>query len=191
MKLPRSFYARETVEVARDLLGMHVVRVVRGRRRVGRIVETEAYKGADGDRACHSLRGKTPRCAVMFGPPGYAYVYLIYGMHHCLNVVTEPEGRDCAVLIRAVEPVENVEGKTSGPGLLCRALDIDRSLNGADLLGEDLFLERPPGRPAPRAVAGPRVGIDYAGPWARKPWRFILPGSPHVSRAPAGRPVRK
>jgi len=191
MKLSRSFYERDTVEVARDLLGMHLVRVVQGRRRVGRIVETEAYLGAVGDRAAHSFRGKTPRCAVMFGPPGHAYVYFIYGMHHCLNVVTEPEGRACAVLIRAIEPVENIDGKTCGPGLLCRALDIDRSLNGADLLGGALFLERPRGRREAAVEAGPRVGVDYAGAWALKPWRFFLPDSDCVSRRPAGRPVRK
>lgn len=182
MKLPRSFYNRDTVLVARELLGMHLIRVRNGRRRVGRVVETEAYRGALGDRACHSFRGKTPRCAVMFGPPGYAYVYFIYGMHHCLNVVTEPEGTDSAVLIRAVEPVENLDGKTCGPGLICRSFDIDRSLNGEDLCGDVLYFEEPRGRRRIEIASSPRIGVDYAGEWARKPWRFYDGASDCVSR---------
>src|SRR6187402_3254948 len=120
-KLPRSFYDRDTIEVAKDLLGKYLVHVSGGVERIGRIVETEAYLGPH-DLAAHSARGLTPRTAPMFGPPGHAYVYLIYGMHHCINVVTEREGQAAAVLIRAVEPIANIAGRTQGPGLVCRAL---------------------------------------------------------------------
>src|SRR5439155_10998216 len=131
-KLPRSFYSRDTIAVARELLGRYLVHGDR----VGRIVETEAYLGPH-DLAAHSSRGKTKRNEVMFGPPGHAYVYMIYGMYFCMNVVTE---HAAAVLIRALEPVRNLAGKTSGPGLLCRAMGIDRQLNGHDLLSEEFFI---------------------------------------------------
>src|SRR6185437_9358325 len=117
----RLFYDRDAETVARALLGKLLAHRVDGTLRVGRIVESEAYLGPH-DLAAHSARGRTARTEVMFGPPGHAYVYLIYGMHHCLNVVTEAEGHAAAVLIRALEPVQNIEGRTSGPGLLCRAL---------------------------------------------------------------------
>ena len=112
-KLPRSFYDRDTIEVSHDLLGMHLVHVVDGVERVGRIVEVEAYLGPH-DLAAHSARGLTNRTRVMFGPPGHAYVYLIYGMHWCMNVVTQEEGKASAVLLRALEPVGNLEGRTQG-----------------------------------------------------------------------------
>ena len=115
---------------------------------MGRIVETEAYLGPH-DLAAHSARGFTPRTAPMFGPPGHAYVYLVYGMHHCMNVVTEPEGRAAAVLIRAIEPVAHVSGRTQGPGLVCRALGIDRSMSGHDLLSDDLWIGAPARESAP------------------------------------------
>jgi DNA-3-methyladenine glycosylase len=178
--LPRSFYARDTTIVAKQLLGKHLVHVVRGIERVGRIVEVEAYLGPN-DRAAHSSKGLTPRTAVMFGPPGHAYVYLIYGMHHCLNVVTEPEGHGSAVLIRALEPVSNVTGKTSGPGLLCKALGIDRSLNGADLFGDQLYIAEA-GAGDFRINKRPRIGVDYAGAWARRLLRFYIRGNAHVSK---------
>lgn len=178
--LPRRFYARDTVTVARDLLGTHVVHRVRGTERVGRIVEVEAYLGPH-DRAAHSCRGRTARTEVMFGPPGHAYVYLIYGLHHCLNVVTEPEGHGAAVLIRALEPVRNLAGSARGPGLTCRALGVDRRLNGVDLLGDRLFIARGDGAPF-RIVLRPRIGVDYAGHWARRLLRFYVKGSDHVSR---------
>ncbi|MFO7653339.1 MAG: DNA-3-methyladenine glycosylase [Candidatus Krumholzibacteriia bacterium] len=185
-KLPRSFYDRDTVTVARDLLGKLLVRRQDGAMRVGRIVETEAYLGPH-DRAAHSARGLTPRTRPMFGPPGHAYVYLIYGMHSCMNVVTEREGQAAAVLLRALEPFENVEGRTSGPGLLCRAMGIDRSLSGHDLLGDQLFIAAPPaGDPVANRsftiVRRPRVGVAYAGHWARRLLRFYIKGNPHVSR---------
>ena len=130
-KLPRSFYARETLTVARDLIGQHLVHVNAQGRQAGRIVETEAYQGPK-DLAAHSSRGRTKRTEVMFGPPGHAYVYLIYGFWDCLNVVCAAEGVPHAILIRAVEPVAGITNTTHGPGLLCRALHIDRSLNGVD-----------------------------------------------------------
>lgn len=178
--LPRSFYARDTQTVARELLGRHVVHRLDGVERVGRIVEVEAYLGPH-DRAAHSCRGVTPRTRVMFGSPGHAYVYLVYGMHHCLNVVTEPEGHGSAVLIRALEPVSNLTGKACGPGLLCKALGVDRRLNGADLLGAPLFICGA-GTPDLRIVKRPRIGVDYAGSWARRLLRFYVRGNPHVSK---------
>jgi DNA-3-methyladenine glycosylase len=185
-KLPRSFYARATLIVARDLLGMHLVHVGAGRRQVGRIVETEAYQGPQ-DLAAHSARGRTKRTETMFGPPGHAYVYLIYGFWNCLNVVTAADGVPHAVLLRAIEPIEGIENTTHGPGLLCRALHIDRSLNGADLLGDALWVEKPP-RPqrlTPRIARSTRIGVDYAGDWAKKPWRFFDRDSPYVSTVSA------
>lgn len=179
--LPRRFYDRDTEAVARDLLGKLLAYRVAGLLRVGRVVETEAYLGPH-DLASHSSRGRTARTEVMFGPPGHAYVYLIYGIHHCLNVVTEPEGHAAAVLIRALEPVRGIEGKTNGPGLLCRAMEIDRSLNGLDLVGDRLFLAEPPDREPFEIVARPRIGVDYAGEWAARPLRFTIRGNPFLSR---------
>jgi DNA-3-methyladenine glycosylase len=180
-KLPRKFYDRDTIEVAHDLLGMHLVHVVGGVERVGRIVEVEAYLGPH-DLAAHSARGLTNRTRVMFGPPGHAYVYLIYGMHWCMNFVTQPEGHASAVLLRALEPVENLEGRTQGPALACKAMGIDGRLHGHDLLSDDLFVRDPGGRGAIRIVKRPRIGVDYAGHWARRLLRFYEKGNPFVSR---------
>lgn len=177
--LPRAFYERDAVSVGRDLLGRSLVRVRGGVAAVGRIVEVEAYLGPH-DRASHSASGRTPRTAVMFGPAGHAYVYLIYGLYCCLNVVVEPEGRAAAVLIRALEPLRNIVGRTSGPGLLCRALNIDRRLNGCDLLGDQLFITGDAG--APKVVARPRIGVGYAGRWSRRLLRFYIRGNRFVSR---------
>ncbi len=185
-KITREFYARDTLTVARELIGMRLVHAQDGRLRVGRIVETEAYQGPE-DLAAHSSRGRTPRTQVMFGPPGHAYVYFIYGFWHCLNVVTQAEGVPHAVLLRALEPVSGIQDKTSGPGLLCRAMHIDRQLNGTDLCGDVLWLERAPGaghRPA-RIATSRRIGVDYAGEWARRPWRFYDADSSYVSSAPS------
>lgn len=179
--LPRTFYDRDAEAVARALLGMLLIHRVDGRPRVGRVVETEAYLGPH-DRAAHSARGRTPRTEVMFGPPGHAYVYLIYGIHHCLNVVTGPEGLAAAVLIRALEPVRDIEGSPKGPGLLCRAMGIDRRLDGLDMVGGDLFFAEPDD-PAPfEVVARPRIGVDYAGEWATRLLRFTIGGNAFVSR---------
>ena len=153
--------------------------------RAGRIVETEAYQGPR-DLAAHSARGRTARTEVMFGPPGHAYVYFIYGIWHCLNVVTGAPGVPPAVLLRALGPLGALGERTWGPGLLCRALHIDRRLNGADLLADVLWLEQPPlGTPRPRIARATRIGVDYAGDWAQRPWRFFDRDSPFVSTAPA------
>jgi DNA-3-methyladenine glycosylase len=179
--LPRGFHDRPTEAVARALLGMLLAHRVDGLLRLGRVVETEAYLGPH-DRASHAARGRAPRTEVMFGPPGHAYVYLIYGVHHCLNVVTEPEGHAAAVLIRALEPVQGIDANTRGPGLLCRALGIDRRHNGLDLVGTELFLAEPAHREPIEVVARPRIGVAYAGEWAARPLRFFIRGNPFVSR---------
>ncbi len=179
--LPRQFYDRETAQVALDLLGMLLVVERDGCKKVGLIVEVEAYLG-EHDLACHTSKGKTPRNEVMFGPPGHAYVYMIYGIHHCLNVVTEPAGRGCAVLIRALEPLEGISGKTSGPGLLCKALGVDRGANGLDLTLPELCIVEPGQHKKIHAVKRPRIGVDYAGEWAKKPLRFYIRDNPFISR---------
>ena len=192
-KLIRSFYSRPALDVASDLLGKILVRQLDGRTLTGKIVETEAYVGPH-DLACHASKGHTPRTSVMFGPPGYAYVYMIYGFYFCLNVVTEPVGYPAAVLIRAVEPIENVDlmrelrnnperetNIASGPGKLCMAMSIDKQLNGADLLGTTIWIEDRKLDPGPVRTS-PRVGVDYAGEYKDKPWRFFVDGSLHVSR---------
>lgn len=180
-RLPRSFYDRDTVDVAHALLGKCLVHVVSGVERVGRIVEVEAYLGPH-DLAAHSARGRTARTEVMFGPPGHAYVYLIYGMHHCVNVVTQAEGIASAVLLRAMEPVRNLEGRTQGPGLLCKAMDIDRRLNGHDLLSDDFYVADDGAPHRVRIVKRPRIGVDYAGRWAKRLLRFYMHGNAYVSR---------
>jgi DNA-3-methyladenine glycosylase len=184
--LPREFYARRTLTVARDLIGMHFVRNYRGKNMTGRIVEIEAYQGPQ-DLAAHSARGKTDRNAVMFGPPGFAYVYLIYGMWDCVNIVTREEGVPHAVLIRALEPINNIKDKTWGPGLLCKAMHIDRKLNGADLCGDNLWIESPTIFRRGKIARAPRIGVDYAGDWAYKPWRFFDRDSPYVSTISAAK----
>lgn len=181
--LPRVFYARDARTVARALLGKVLVRMDGGVRRAARIVETEAYHGP-GDRASHARFGPTKRARVMFGPPGVAYVYLIYGTSHCMNVVTGREGMPSAVLIRAAEPLEGCLHSTRGPGNLCRALGIRREQDdGRDLSGAPLFVEEAP-RPKERIRRTPRVNVHYAGPWAEKPWRFLLEGSEWTTRPP-------
>jgi DNA-3-methyladenine glycosylase len=180
-KLPRQFYDRDTTLVARELLGKLLVHQAGGVIRVGKIVETEAYLG-EHDLAAHSSKGRTRRTEIMFGPPGYAYVYLIYGMYYCVNVVTERAGHASAVLLRAVEPVKNLEGRTCGPGLLCRAMKIDKALNGHDLLSDDFFIAAPETAEKVFIVKRPRIGVDYAKHWAKRHLRFYLKGNPHVSR---------
>jgi DNA-3-methyladenine glycosylase len=185
-KPARSFFERGTLSVARALIGMHLLHDDGHAVRAGRIIETEAYLGPR-DLAAHSARGRTRRTEVMFGPPGHAYVYFIYGFWNCLNVVTGRVGVPHAVLLRALEPLGDLIEGTWGPGLLCRALGIDRGLNGADLLGDELWLESPPARrPAVRIARATRIGVDYAGDWASRPWRFFDRDSPYVSTAPAG-----
>lgn len=180
-KVPRAFYDRDTVAVAKGLLGKYLVHVSRGVEYVGRIVEVEAYLGPH-DLASHSSRGLTARTRVMFGPPGHAYVYMVYGMHCCMNVVTEHEGHASAVLVRAVEPVKNAEGSTRGPGRLCKALHIDRRLNGHDLTSDDFYFADPLVSESLPIVKRPRVGVDYAKHWARRHLRFYIRGNPFVSK---------
>ena len=179
--LPRVFYDRDTIAVARELLGKYLVHEARGVERVGRIVEVEAYLGPH-DLAAHSARGLTQRTRVMFGPPGHAYVYMIYGMYFCMNVVTEREGHASAVLLRAVEPIKNIADRTQGPGLLCKAMRIDKRLNGHDLASGDFYIAAPGKTEAFAIVKQPRVGVDYAGHWARRQLRFYIRGNPYVSK---------
>lgn len=170
--MPRLYFNRPTLTVARSLVGKHLVRSIDGREVAGKVIEVEAYVGPE-DKACHASKGRTPRTDVMFGPSGIAYVYLIYGMYHCLNVVTERKEFPAAVLIRAIE----IEGELiDGPGRLCRALEIDRSLNRLDMTsGQSLWFEDRGGNVSSGAIGVfPRIGVDYAGEWAKKLWRFRL-----------------
>jgi DNA-3-methyladenine glycosylase len=199
--LDRSFFARSTLVVARDLLGRFVCRQTADGESagltVGRIVEVEAYGGPE-DLASHSRAGLTKRTAPMFGEVGHAYVYLVYGMHECLNVVAKDGGAQAgAVLLRAIEPVSGVEimrqrrGRAndpdsklaSGPARLCQAMAVDRSFDGHDLCsGDRLWLATGDRSLTDEAIAtGPRIGVDYAGEWAARPWRFWLGGNPAVS----------
>lgn len=181
--LPRAFFARPTVRVARELVGatVHHVSPKDGVLRAARIVETEAYVGVR-DLACHASKGMTERTRVMFGEAGHAYVYLIYGMYWCFNIVTASEGEGCAVLVRAAVGVANTPDSLSGPGVFCREMHIDGRRYGVDLTdGRALWVEPRVGR-KPRIVSAPRVNVDYAGVWAKKPWRFAEEGERAVSR---------
>ena len=182
--LPRSFYNRPTLTVARELLGARLVRILDGVKLVGVISETEAYIGED-DLACHAKAGLTKRTAPMYGPPGHAYVYFTYGNHWMLNAVTEREGFPAAVLIRAIQPVEGVEvmlarrqGRdTLGPGKLCQAMGITQSENNADLTeaGSTVWVEAGFSIPDSSVTIGPRVGLNSTPePWLSKPWRFFV-----------------
>jgi DNA-3-methyladenine glycosylase len=192
VKLARDFYEQPTVQVAQQLLGKYLVRVHPDGVTVGMILETEAYVGLE-DQASHASRGRTPRNAMMFGPAGFAYVYLIYGVHHCLNAVTQHAEFPAAVLIRAIQPCDglgvmrarrrqqDVRLLAKGPGNLCQAFGIGRELNGIDLCGEVLFVEDRGSRPVDIVVTT-RVGVAYAGPWKDMPWRFYIAHHPGVSK---------
>jgi DNA-3-methyladenine glycosylase len=204
-KLPRKFYNQPTLKVAKLLLGKFLVRKIGKRKVVGKIVETEAYVGPK-DLASHASRGKTPRTEVMFGPPGHAYVYLIYGLNYCFNIVTERKDYPAAVLIRAVEPIEGIDlmcqhrksikrkksifnfsfltfNLTNGPGKLCQAFKIDKKLNNADLTGNILWVEDRGIKISPKdIVATKRIGVDYAKEYKDKPWRFYIKGNKFVSK---------
>ena len=184
--LNRLFYEAATLKVARALIGKKLVRQIGKLQLSGMITETEAYCGEE-DSACHAHRGKTNRNSIMFGPPGYAYVYFTYGMHYMLNLVTEAEGKPCAVLIRAILPVDGLaemEARrkrkgpelTTGPAKLCQAMGIDKSLNGWNLTaGDQLWVEDYRNIPAKMITATPRIGIDYAKEQHRKAlWRFVV-----------------
>ena len=194
--LPRSFFRRPTRTVARELLGCRLVRKLGGTLLVGAIVETEAYIG-ERDLACHARAGRTPRTEIMYGPPGFAYVYFTYGMHWMLNLVTEADGFPAAVLIRALEPREGIGrmqelrgGKplsqlASGPAKLTQALGIAREENGLDCCRADspLTLTRGEVVPPSSVVATPRIGLGQTPePWLSKPWRFTVRGNGFVSR---------
>lgn len=188
-KLPRSFYSRHTLKVAKELLGKYLVVNKNGIKLSGKIVETEAYIGPD-DPASHAYKGMTTRNKIMFGAPGYAYVYFTYGMYDCLNFVTERKGYPAAVLIRALKPIdgievmtkrrkkEKIEDLTSGPGKLCQALEINRSLCGADLCGKTIYVEDR-GEKTGVIVSANRIGIDQG---KEKKWRFYLKNNRFVSR---------
>ncbi|MBI3965483.1 MAG: DNA-3-methyladenine glycosylase [Chloroflexi bacterium] len=183
-KLERDFFGRPTLEVARAMLGQALVHETPAGRLAGIVVECEAYVGTE-DLASHARRGRTARTSRMFGPPGIAYVYLIYGMYTMLNVVTEEEDFPAAVLVRALEPLERITGGTNGPGRLCRALGIDRGYDGLDLCGDVLYFADV-GRAIPddQVRQTPRIGVDYAGEWAARPWRFLVAGNRWVSVPP-------
>lgn len=194
-RLGRDFFARDTLTVARELLGQRLVRLLDGERLSGRIIEVEAYVGEE-DQACHARCGRTERNASMYGPPGCAYVYFIYGVHYCLNVVTGQQGFPAAVLVRALEPLAGIEAMrarrdgradvelTSGPARLCQALAIDRQFDGADLCVPDvaLFIERNAGVPDGAVVARPRIGVRGDEAALAAPWRFYIRDSRYVSR---------
>ncbi len=188
-----AWFDRPAASLALDLLGSRLIHDAPEGSVGGRIVEVEAYRGPE-DLAAHSARGRTPRNAVMFGPPGHLYVYLIYGLHHCLNVVAGPGGKPEAVLIRALDLDEGLDlarrrrGPTvadrrlaSGPGNAGRALGVDRGLNGVSLLDGPVRVEPRSGQ-RPRVSRGPRIGVAYAGAWASRPLRFWITDDPHVSR---------
>jgi DNA-3-methyladenine glycosylase len=193
--LDKNFYNRPTLEVARGLLGKKLVRRIDGTELSGIIVETEAYCGTN-DSACHAHRGQTARNAVMFGPPGYAYVYFTYGMHYLLNLVTEDEGNPCAVLLRAIEPLSGLaemqarrkrhgQELTNGPAKLCQAMGIDKSFNGWNVTrGTRLWVEDHQNAVPGRILSTPRIGIDYALKKDREAlWRFLLPFQPPIARS--------
>jgi DNA-3-methyladenine glycosylase len=181
-RFTHEYFAQDPLLVAPALLGSVLVHIdEEGIKRCGIIVETEAYRGEE-DQACHARVGRTKRTETMYGPPGYAYVYLIYGMYHMFNVVTWPEGRPSAVLVRALLPLEGNDGHTNGPGKLCRALHITRKHNGIDLQGSTLYVVPGTSPPESMIATAPRVGIDYAGEWAKRPWRFAIAGNPNISK---------
>lgn len=180
-KLTREFYAQDTIQVAQELLGKYLVYQTSTIERIGKIVEVEAYLGPH-DLAAHSAKGLTPRTRAMFGPPGHAYIYLIYGMYYCMNVVTEREGHAAAVLLRALEPIKNLPERTQGPGLLCKAMQIDKQLYGHDLLSDNFYICEPQQPSSFTIVKKPRIGVDYAGHWAKRLLRFYIKNNTYISK---------
>lgn len=188
-RIPRSFFKRNTLIVAQDLLGKYLVRNCNNRKLIGKIVETEAYMDSN-DPACHASKGKTPRNEIMFKEAGYLYIYLIYGMYYCLNIVTEEEGKPCAVLIRALEPIagisqmmenrkiQKIKDLTNGPGKFCQALNINKGHNGIDISGDEIYLTE--GKTEEfEIVKAPRIGIKVG---VENLWRFYIKGNPFVSK---------
>lgn len=201
-KLSRQFYNRDSVTVAKELLGKYLVHVVEGEKLIGRIAEVEAYMGPS-DKAAHSYNNRrTERNEIMYGGPGFSYVYIIYGMYNCMNVVVEEPGKPQAILIRALEPVEGLEamsrfrygknyeelakrekiGLTSGPGKLCMAMNIDRSHNGLDLCEDRLFIAEDENEAPFEMISTTRINIDYAEEAKDFPWRFYIKDNPYVSK---------
>ena len=182
--LPPSFYEQDPLIVARAMLGALIVHEApSGSSFMGRIVETEAYRGME-DQACHAKVGITPRTAPMFGPAGHAYIYLIYGMYHLFNVVAWPEGKPAGILVRAVEPLSGITGTTHGPGRLTRAMEINGTYNTLPVWEGALRVHQGTPISDVEVSTGPRIGVDYAGEWARKPWRFWITNHPNVSKGP-------
>lgn len=183
-KIKRGFYQHDAERLARDLIGTVLVRVRRGREYRARIVETEAYVGPE-DLASHSSKGRTKRTAVMFGPAGHAYVYLIYGIYRMFNIVAGKTGAGQAVLIRAAEPLDGWDANLSGPGRLTQALAITLSANDLDLTQDSLYLLQDPDA-RPRVKKTKRIGVEYAGEWKHRLLRFFDAGSPAVTSLPGG-----
>ncbi|ADL51101.1 DNA-3-methyladenine glycosylase [Clostridium cellulovorans] len=201
-KLTREFYDRDSLIVAEELLGKYLVKKDNNTELIGKIVEVEAYRGPE-DKGAHSYNNRrTSRTEVMFGAPGYSYVYLIYGMYNCLNTVCEKEGIPQAVLIRAIEPLEavnvmfknrygreaenpkesEIKNLTNGPGKLCKALNITKEHNKLDLLGEEIFITEGEIIKKEQIIRKPRIGIDYAEEYKDKPWRFYVENNKFVSK---------
>ncbi|SHI16811.1 DNA-3-methyladenine glycosylase [Sporanaerobacter acetigenes] len=201
MKLERDFYIRDTQTVARELLGKVLVHNVNGKIFSGKIVETEAYLGII-DKAAHSYGGKrTKRVEIMYGPPGRAYIYLIYGMYYCFNVVTKEEGTPEAVLIRGLEPIDGIslmaknrfnkelsqltnaqlKNLTNGPGKLCQAMELDKRLNGEDLCGDTLYIEERKVESF-NIINTKRIGIDYAEEAKDFLYRYYIEGNSYISK---------
>jgi DNA-3-methyladenine glycosylase len=185
--LPREFFDRPTLKVAQELLGKFLIRETSSGLLPAQIVDVEAYVGPK-DKACHASKGRTKRTEIMFGPSGFTYVYLIYGMYHCLNIVTEQKEYPAAILIRGLEisgenPPTSLPIRIDGPGRVCRFLEIDRTHNALDTtLGSTLWIEDHGLVVSRKQIQTlPRIGVDYAGEWAKKPWRFCL-SAPSFSR---------
>ena len=191
--LPREFYDRPTLTVAKDLLGKVLIKQAPSGILQLKIVDVEAYVGPK-DKACHASKGRTTRTEIMFGPAGFTYVYLIYGMYHCLNIVTEREDYPAAILIRGLEVLGEVHPgalptRIDGPGRVCRFLEVNRTHNGLDAtVGTTLWIEDQGLAVSRKHIQTlPRIGVDYAGEWAQKRWRFYLPApvSPKTRRSRA------
>ena len=188
-KLKRRFFEKPTLKVAKELLGKYLVVKKRGKLASGKIVETEAYIGKK-DPASHAYRGVTPRTKLMYGKPGYAYIYLTYGMYYCLNFITEKEGFPAAILVRAVEPkegldlmikrrkIKKIENLTNGPGRLCKAFGLDKSLNGADICSDVIWIEDRGENPE-KITSASRIGIKVG---KDKKWRFYIEENRFVSK---------
>ena len=192
-KLDQAFFKRPTLNVAEDLLGKYLAVKRGGKILAGKIVETEAYIG-ENDLACHASKGRTNRSETLYQEAGTIYVYLVYGMYHCFNIVTEREHFPSAVLIRAVEPVDGIEvmkkthktdvlrNLASGPGKLCMALGINKKMNGHSIFGDEIYIEDRGEKIIAKDIArAKRIGVDYAGICARYPWRFYIKNSKFVS----------